>query len=115
MTTNRSDQFRWTVASYQGRLLADFGWQGVMLGSILIGLGFGSLHRWARGRAGFLPVGVVAYVAYYSAYMVYENHLSFSLIAVYELGVIALVSAYCLGWTDDALASVRQFGRRVLG
>jgi hypothetical protein len=115
MRTNRPAQLSWTVAGYQGRLLADLGWQGVMLGSILLGLAFGSLHRWARGRAGFLPVGVIAYTAYYSAFMVYDNSLSFSLIAIYELGVIALVSAYCLGWTDAAVSALRQFGRRLAG
>jgi oligosaccharide repeat unit polymerase len=111
MTTRGPEGITWTVASYQGRLLADLGWLGALLGSILIGLGFGSLYRWARGRDGFLPVAAVAYVAYYSAFMVYDNSLSFSVIAVYDLGVIALVSAYALGWTDRTVAAFKQARR----
>jgi hypothetical protein len=101
----------WTVSSYQGRLLGDLGWRGVLLGSLLLGLGFGALYRWARGRTGFLPVAVIGYFAYYAAYMVYDNHLSFSLIVVYDLGVISLASAYAFGWTDKPLAALRQLGR----
>jgi hypothetical protein len=104
----------WSVGSYQGRLIADLGWRGVLLGSLLIGLLAGALFRWARGRAGFLPVILLAYLAYYSAFMVYDNALSFSLISIYDLFVVALMSAYCLGWADDALAAVRQLGRRLL-
>lgn len=104
----------WSVGSYQGRLIADLGWRGVLLGSLLIGLAAGALYRWARGRAGFLPVALIAYVAYDSAFMVYDNALSFSLISIYDLFVVALMSAYCLGWTDDAVAALRQLGRRLL-
>jgi hypothetical protein len=112
MSTERTAQLSWTVATYQGRLLADFGWRGVMLGSALLGLLFGSLYRWARGKGGLLPVGVIAYVTYYSAYMVYDNQLSFTLIAGYELGVVALVSAYAFGRTDAVIAALRQLGPR---
>ena len=90
-------QITWSVASYQGRLLADLGWRGVMLGSALLGLLFGSLHRWARARRGLLPVAVVAFAAYYSAYMLYDNQLSFSLIAGFDLAVLALVGAFASG------------------
>ena len=113
MTPHVVGEIKWTVAGYQGRLLADLGWQGVMLGSILLGLGFGALYRWARGKAGFLPLAVVVYFAYYSAFLVYDNPLSFSLIAIYDLAVIALLGAYSLGWTDELVAGVRRLGRRL--
>jgi hypothetical protein len=101
----------WTVGSYQGRLIADLGWEGVLFGSILLGFAMGGLYRWARGRAGFLPVAVIAYLAYYSAFMVYDNPLSFSVIAVYDLAVMSLASAYVFRWTDKPLAALRQLGR----
>ena len=106
MRTAERDQLSWTVASYQGRLLADLGWQGVVLGSLLLGLAFGSLHRWARRRSGFLPVAVIAYVAYYSAFMVYDNLLSFTVIGVYDLAVIMLLSAYCTGQVDEPIKAL---------
>jgi hypothetical protein len=115
MQTEAHARITWTVSSYQGRLLADLGWRGVMLGSMLLGLGLGSLYRWARGKAGFLPLALIAYVVYYCAYMVYDNPLSFSLIAVYDLGIIALMGAYSLGWTDELVAGLRRFARRLAG
>jgi oligosaccharide repeat unit polymerase len=84
---------RWTVASYQGRLLGDLGWRGVLLGSLLLGLAFGSLYRWARGRPGLVSVAIIAYATYNVAYFVYDNHFSFSIIAVYDIAVLALVAA----------------------
>ncbi|HEX8646000.1 MAG TPA: hypothetical protein VF715_03805 [Thermoleophilaceae bacterium] len=83
----------WTVAGYEGRLLADAGPAGVVLGSLLLGLGFGALYRWARGRPGVLPVVLVAYLAYYSAFMVYDNYLSFTVIGVFDLAVVAAIGA----------------------
>jgi hypothetical protein len=99
MTTDEPEQLSWAVASYQGRLLADLGWQGVLLGSALLGLAFGALHRWSRARTGFLPLAVIAYVAYYSAFMVYDNLLSFTVIAVFDLAVIAVLAATARGST----------------
>jgi oligosaccharide repeat unit polymerase len=113
MATGAPGAITWTVGTYQGRLLGDLGWRGVMLGSILLGLMLGSLYRWARGKAGFLPVALISYVAYYSGFMVYDNQLSFSLIAVYDLGIIALMGAYSLGWTDELVAGLRRLARRL--
>jgi hypothetical protein len=93
MRGNQPGQITWSVASYQGRLLADLGWRGVLLGSALLGLAFGALYRWARERTGLLAVALIGYCAYYSALMVYDNQLSFSVIAVYDLAVVALVGA----------------------
>jgi hypothetical protein len=100
MDTGRKEQLSWAVATYQGRLLADLGWQGVALGSILLGLAFGSLHRWARNRAGLMPIAAIGYVAYYSAYMAYDNLASFTLISVFDLAVIAGLGVYCTGKPD---------------
>ena len=94
MRSPASAGLAWSVATYQGRLYADIGWPGVVLGSLLLGLAFGALYRWARPRAGFLFVALVAYVAYYAAFMVYDNLFSFSVIAVYDLAVIALIDRY---------------------
>lgn len=99
---------RWAVASYQGRLFADDGWPGVILGSVLLGLGFGWLYRWARARTGFVAVAVIGYLAYYAAYMVYDNLLSFTLIAVFDLVAIALVVGYVRGDTRALVASLRR-------
>jgi hypothetical protein len=93
----RGPGLSWTVASYQGRLWADLGWAGVMLGSVLLGLGFGRLYRWARARRGFLAVAIVGYVTYYSVYMVYDNLLSFTLIAAFDLGVLFVLERYARG------------------
>ena len=102
----------WSVASYQGRLSADVGWRGVMLGSILLGLAFGAVYRWSRGRRGLVPVALIAYVAYYSAFLIYDNHLSFSIIAFYDLAVVAGVDAYVRGRFDRPIRVLREeFGR----
>jgi hypothetical protein len=93
MATPPTPGLLWTVGSYQARLYADLGWAGVLLGSLLLGLAFGALYRWARGRSGLLPATLIAYLAYYSAYMVYDNQLSFSLVAFYDLAVVAAVAA----------------------
>lgn len=98
----------WSVATYQGRLYADGGWQIVLLGSLLLGLGFGALYRWARSRSGFLALAVVGYLAYYSAFMVYDNFLSFSIIAIYDLAVVALVDFYARGRVRATIASLIQ-------
>jgi hypothetical protein len=84
----------WTVATYQGRAYADLGPLGVVLVSLLLGLGFGRLYRWARRRDGLLSLAIVAYVAYYSAYMVYDSLLSFTVIAVFDLAVILVLEQY---------------------
>jgi hypothetical protein len=97
MDSEREVELTWAVASYQGRLLADLGWQGVLLGSALLGLAFGSLYRWARRSSGSLALGLIAYLAYYAAFMVYDNQLSFTLIGIFDLAVIALVGAYATG------------------
>jgi len=86
----------WTVAGYQGRLLADLGWIGVMLGSALLGFLFGALYRWARGRARLATAALVGFLTYYAAYMVYDNQLSFSLIAIYDVAAIAAVERLAL-------------------
>jgi oligosaccharide repeat unit polymerase len=93
MESKVTEGFGWTVGTYQARLLFDAGWAGVLLGSLLLGLGFGALYRWARPRSGFLPAALVGFLAYYAAFMAYDNQLSFSLIAVYDLAIVALVGA----------------------
>jgi hypothetical protein len=108
MRTGEGAQLSWTVATYQGRLLGDLGWQGVVLGSLLLGLVFGALQRWARVRMGFLAVAVTAYVAYYAAFMLYDNLLSFTVIAVYDLAVIAVVDAVATRRLDEP---IRALGR----
>jgi hypothetical protein len=84
----------WTVATYQGRAYADLGAPGVILLSLLLGLAFGRLYRWARSRDGFLSVAIVGYVAYYSALMLYDNLLSFTIIAVFDLFAIMVLERY---------------------
>jgi hypothetical protein len=37
---------------------------------------------------------LIAFLAYYAAFMVYDNQLSFSLIAIYDVALIALVEHY---------------------
>jgi hypothetical protein len=111
MTTGENVRLLWTVSSYQGRLLADAGSRAVLLGSILLGLAFGSLYRWARTRSGLLPLAVIAFLTYYSAFMLYDNQLSFTLIAFFDLAVIGLVSAYCTGRTDAAIGLARTLSR----
>jgi oligosaccharide repeat unit polymerase len=106
MGTNSPDQLTWTVATYQGRLFADLGPPGVVLGSLLLGIAFGALYRWARARSGFLPVAMVGYLAYYAAFMVYDNLLSFTLIAVYDLGVILLVDRYARAESGGRVAPI---------
>ena len=92
MTTTERAQITWSVANYQGRLLKDAGWSAVLLGSLLLGIAAGSLYRWARARAGPVAVAVVAYTAYYCAFMAYDNPLSFSLIGIFDVAVIAAVA-----------------------
>ena len=82
----------WTVATYQGRAILDFGALGVVVISLLLGLSLGGAYRWARGRAGFFPLAVVAYVAYYAAFMLYDNLASVAVMsAAYDLLAIAVV------------------------
>jgi oligosaccharide repeat unit polymerase len=100
----------WNVATYQGRMWADLGWTGVILGSLLLGLGFGRLYRWGRSHEGLLAVAVVAYVAYYSGFMIYDNLLSFTLIGVYDLAAILVVERYARG--DELVAPVVRLARR---
>jgi hypothetical protein len=100
-TDEGGDQLTWTVSSYQGRLIADLGWRGVLLGSALLGLTFGALYRWARARRGFVVVALIAYLSYYSAFMLYDNQLSFTLIGIFDLFVVGLVNAYVRGWLDE--------------
>jgi len=90
----------WTVATYQGRAFADWGVTGVLSVSVILGLLFGSLYRVARRTSRLVALAVIGYVAYYTAYMIYDNLLSFSLIAVYDLAVLVAV---------DWLASGRVF------
>lgn len=111
MDSGAGERLTWSVASYQGRLLADLGWQGALLGSFLLGLAFGWAYRWARRAAGMVAVVVIAYLAYYSAFMLYDNHLSFSLIGFFDVAVVALVVAYCTGRADEAIAAVRRLVR----
>ena len=92
MRTGERGQITWTVASYQGRLLKDAGWSAVLLGSLLLGIAAGSLHRWARGRAGLVAVAVLAYVSYYCAFLAYDNPVSFSLIGFFDVAVLAAVA-----------------------
>ena len=78
----------WTVSSYQGRAFGDYGTSGVVVASLLMGLIFGSAYRFARRRGGLLAVVLIGYVAYYTAYLIYDNLLSFTLIAFYDLAVV---------------------------
>jgi hypothetical protein len=112
MNEQEFEQVVWSVAGYQGRLLADLGWQGVMLGSLLLGLGFGYLHRWARTAGGLVPAAVIAGAAYYSAYMIYDNHLSFTLIAIFDVAMLTLISAFCTGWRGAPVRALERLVRR---
>jgi oligosaccharide repeat unit polymerase len=103
----------WSVATYQGRLYGDAGWPGVVLASLLLGLAFGALYRWGRSRNGFVPVALVGYLAYYAAFMAYDNLLSFTLIAGFDLGVIALLDLCARGQIDEPLRSLAGLARRV--
>jgi hypothetical protein len=78
----------WTVATYQGRAYADFGEPGVIAASLLLGLMFGSAYRLGRSRSGLFGVILIGYVAYYAAYLTYDNLLSFTLIGFYDLAVV---------------------------
>jgi oligosaccharide repeat unit polymerase len=78
----------WTVASYQGRAFGDYGTAGVIGVSGLLGLLFGGAYRFARRRSGIFALVLIGYVAYYSAYLIYDNLLSFTLIGLYDLGVV---------------------------
>ncbi|HEX8066168.1 MAG TPA: hypothetical protein VF520_06545 [Thermoleophilaceae bacterium] len=113
MRERRGDGLSWSVATYQGRLYGDGGWAMVLLGSALLGLGLGMLYRWARARSGLVPVAVVGFVAYYAAYMTYDNLLSFTVIAVYDLAAIAAIDLYVRGELDEPLAAIAGVARRV--
>ena len=60
-----------------------------------------------RAALAILAVALVAYLAYYSAFMVYDNLLSFSLIAVYDLAAIFVVERYAGGQDLVALPTAR--------
>lgn len=102
----RDDGLSWSVAGYQGRLLADAGSAGVMLGSLLLGLLLGSAYRWARAGPGFLAAATIAYAAYYAAFMAYDNLLSFTLIAGFDLAMVAAVGLYARGTLDGRVRSL---------
>ena len=89
----------WTVASYQGRIIADFGATAVLPFSILLGLLLGAGYRACRGRRGLLALAAVGIIAYYAAFMTYDNLLSFSLGVFYDLVVVACVAAFAGGLT----------------
>ena len=89
----------WTVASYQGRIIADFGATAVLPFSILLGLLLGAGYRACRGRRGLLALAAVGIIAYYAAFMTYDNLLSFSLGVFYDLAVVACVAAFAGGLT----------------
>jgi hypothetical protein len=78
----------WSVATYQGRAYADEGAVGVLAESILLGLLLGATYRLGRSRRNLFGAAVIGYAAYYSAFMTYDNLLSFTLIAIYDLGVL---------------------------
>ena len=82
----------WTVATYQGRAILDFGVPGVAVVSLLLGLLLGGAYRWARGRTGFFPLAVIGYAAYYAAFSVYDNLASVAVMSAgYDLLAIAVV------------------------
>jgi hypothetical protein len=67
---------------------------GVLAVSVLMGLLFGGLYRYARTVSGLFGAAVLGYVVYYTVYMTYDNMLSFSVIAVYELAVVFAVARF---------------------
>ena len=82
----------WTVATYQGRALADFGAPGVVLVSILLGLLFGGVYRACRGRSGLFPLAVLGYTAYYAGFLFYDNLVSLTAMSVaFDVVVLAVV------------------------
>lgn len=82
----------WTVATYQGRALADFGVSGVVIVSALLGVLFGIAYRACRGGTRLFSVAALAYVTYYCAFLFYDNLASIAVMAViYDLGVLAAV------------------------
>lgn len=95
LTNTDENGLYWTVATYQGRTLSDFGSTAIFPFSILLGLAFGLAYRACRAGRGFLPLAGVAVLAYYSAFMTYDNLLSFSVIAVYDLTVVAALELIC--------------------
>ncbi|MEA2436277.1 MAG: hypothetical protein QOF65_833 [Thermoleophilaceae bacterium] len=78
----------WVVATYQGRSYGDFGEAGVIVSSLLLGLMFGGAYRFAIGRSGLFALALIGYIAHYTAYLTYDNLLSFTLIAFYDLVVV---------------------------
>ena len=97
LTHKLPDDPTWTVASYQGRPLADFGPAGVIGVSVLLGLLLGGGWRACRDRQTLLAAVGVGYVAYMAAFLVYENLLSVGLAAVYDLALLALIERFVRG------------------
>ena len=83
----------WTVGTYQGRAYADLGLAGVLGSSLLLGILLGVVYRYARERPSLVACVAAAYAAYYAAFMVYDNLLAFTLVAVYDIAVLAAVAA----------------------
>jgi oligosaccharide repeat unit polymerase len=94
LSVEESEGIHWTVGSYQAQAFADGGTLGVLLISLLLGLGLGCAYRSVRDRSGLFAIATTAYIAYVAAFMVYSNLLSFSLNPFYELAVIAGVDAW---------------------
>jgi hypothetical protein len=55
---------------------------------LLLGLMFGGAYRFAIGRSGLFALALIGYIAHYTAYLTYDNLLSFTLIAFYDLVVV---------------------------
>jgi hypothetical protein len=98
----------WTVASYQGRALVDFGAAGVVLVSVVVGLLFGCAYRTARGRSGLYPLVVIGYCAYLAAFSFYDNLLSISVMSIaYDLAVLKAIDALVRSDTGEPATEPR--------
>ena len=92
LTWERGGDPSWTVATYQGRAYADLGGWGVLFSSIALGVLLGLVYRYGRERPSLPAMVAVAYAAYYAAFMLYDNLLSFTLASVYDLMVVVAIA-----------------------
>lgn len=104
-----SRPYYFIVATYAGPLYGDFGGGGVLLGSVLIGLGFGFARRWCFRHSSLVGAAVWSYLTYTLIFMLYEDvYRIFLLSLVYDVAVIVVVCRLAQGGGEMATDSARR-------
>jgi hypothetical protein len=97
LTAKLSSPYYFNVSTYAGPLYADLGLGGLLFASTVLGVLFGFSRRFLFLAGSMAAYAIAAYLAYLTAFLLYENVLTFyTFSVVWDLTILFLLGQLCI-------------------